>query len=98
MPRKLQIIFASSVVVLYAAIEVQNSIGGKSYVAHYFKGTYQGKKLFQKEKIHCSRGQLSRGVRYAEIGYEGFYCSNSSIRCITHQEVTVYGLKDKTDT
>lgn len=50
--------------------------GGESCVAHYFQVKYWE---FQREKIHGSQGWLSKGDKYAEVGYEQFYCATRTL-------------------
>lgn len=49
------------------------------------------------EKTHVSRGRLTRGVGYAKVEYEGFYCNknfvhkhNSFIKSVTLGKRSLY--------
>lgn len=66
---------ASNVVVSAAAIEIEARSSGESCFSHYFQGNYQAKNWYLRGKNHCSLGRLYRGLEYAEVGYERFYCS-----------------------
>lgn len=58
--------------VLSAAIEIEVPNCGEICIAP--QSSTELRKDFIEDKTHGSLGWLSRGVGYAKVGYEGFYC------------------------